>query len=92
VAHEGHSLDAELTEAEERGAQPRRHEHADEEDEGDRGDKPETCQKVMKPTFNSSSIAGKKKMTEVTTIHSLSQLIFSDGNKVLPNRCIPRWM
>jgi len=45
VAHEGHPLDEELAEAKERCAQPRRHEHADEEDEGDRGDKPKTCQK-----------------------------------------------
>lgn len=43
VAHEWHPLDAELAEAEEGGAQPRRHEHADEEDEGDGGDKPEAC-------------------------------------------------
>jgi len=56
VAHERHPLDEELAEAEEGGAQPRRHEHADEEDEGDGGDKPETCTE-MKRILASSIIA-----------------------------------
>lgn len=43
MAHQRHPLDAELAEAEEGGAQPRRHEHAHEEDEADGGDKPEAC-------------------------------------------------
>jgi len=56
VAHEWHPLDEELTEAEEGGAQPRRHEHTDQEDEADGGDKPETCTAQRWPSCMHASV------------------------------------